>query len=116
MWVYMFIYKIMSKNEWSAFQEAGKFAGAAIDLADGFIHFSTAEQMIETAAKHFSGRDDLCIVWGEDIALGAALKWEVSRGGAEFPHLYRDWMLEEVTGQSNLPWTGIEHDFSGAPT
>ncbi len=112
----MLIYKIMSKEEWAAFEAEGKFTGSPVDLADGFIHFSTAEQMVETAAKHFAGREDLCLVWGEDIALGAALKWEVSRGGAEFPHLYRDWMLSEVSGHAELPWNGQAHDFSGAPT
>lgn len=112
----MLIYKIMTRAEWSAFRADGKFAGSPVDLADGFIHFSTAGQMAETAARHFAGRDDLCLVWSEDIALGAALKWEVSRGGAEFPHLYRDWMLSDVIGHCDLPLQGTAHDFSGAPS
>ena len=75
----MLIYKIMTASQWSTFQKSGQFTGAPVDLADGFIHFSTAAQMRETAAKHFAGANDLVLVWGEDGPLGAELKWEVSR-------------------------------------
>ena len=106
----MNIYKIMTADAWSEFQAQGRFTGAPIDLADGYIHFSTATQATETAAKHFAGQTDLWLVWGE-APTDEALKWEVSRGGAEFPHLYRDWLLSETTGHAALPWTGDAHDF-----
>lgn len=82
------IYKICPKEMWEAAATAGVFAGAPVDLADGYIHFSTAEQAVETAAKHFAGQGDLMLVAFEGMDLGDALKWEPSRGGALFPHLY----------------------------
>ena len=82
------IFKILSTAEWRAAERAGVFRGAGIDLTDGYIHFSTAEQAAETAAKHFAGIGDLVLVAVDAGRLGSALKWEVSRGGALFPHLY----------------------------
>jgi uncharacterized protein (DUF952 family) len=82
------IYKICDAALWHAAELAGSFLGAGIDLADGFIHFSAAEQVAETAAKHFSGQRNLVLVAVAADALGTALKWEISRGGALFPHLY----------------------------
>ncbi len=82
------IYKICPERLWREAEKAGRFDGAPVDLADGFIHFSTAEQVRETAAKHFAGQTDLLLVAFDAEALGDALKWEVSRGGALFPHLY----------------------------
>lgn len=82
------IYKILRESEWAAALGAGVYQGSAIDLKDGFIHFSTASQAIETAARHFAGQSDLVIVRLESEALGEGLKWEPSRGGALFPHLY----------------------------
>ena len=82
------IYKISPRPEWDAAVQAGTFTGAPVDLADGFIHFSTAEQVAETAMKHFRGHGDLVLVAVDSAALGAQLKWEPSRGGALFPHLY----------------------------
>ncbi|MCO5156405.1 MAG: DUF952 domain-containing protein [Aquamicrobium sp.] len=82
------IYKIAPRALWREAEARGTFAGAPVDLADGYIHFSTAAQVRETAAKHFSGQDDLVLVAVDAEGLGAALKWEVSRGGALFPHLY----------------------------
>ncbi len=84
----MLIYKIFAAEEWDALARDGETAGAPVDLADGFIHFSTAEQVAETAAKHFAGRAGLVLAAIEADALGAALRWEPSRGGALFPHLY----------------------------
>ena len=84
----MVVYKIVAADEWREAEAAGVFAGAAIDRADGFIHFSTAGQAPETAAKWFAGRADLTLVAVEADALGPALRWESSRGGALFPHLY----------------------------
>jgi len=82
------IYKIVLRDEWEAALSAGRYDGAAVDLADGFIHFSTAAQVAETAAKHFRGQDNLLIVTFAAEGLGRALKWEPSRGGDLFPHLY----------------------------
>jgi uncharacterized protein (DUF952 family) len=84
----MLIYKLVSRSAWAETATSGRFEGAAIDIADGFIHFSTADTVRETAARHFQGHDDLLIVAVEADRLGPALKWEVSRGGALFPHLY----------------------------
>ncbi len=107
----MLIYKIMTTAQWAEFAQSGVFTGAAIDLTDGYIHFSTAAQAQETAAKHFAGQTDLRLIWADGDALGEALKWEVSRGGAEFPHLYRDWPLDEVVGHADLPLKDGVHQF-----
>ena len=82
------IYKITPRPEWESAQAAGVFMGAPVDLADGFIHFSTAEQVQETADKHFAGQTNLLLAAFEAEALGPALRWEPSRGGQLFPHLY----------------------------
>ena len=84
------IYKICTSTEWRDAERAGVYRGSAVDHQDGFIHFSTAEQAAETAAKHFAGQRDLVLVTVETDALGEKLKWEPSRGGALFPHLYGD--------------------------
>ena len=90
------IYKICERASWQEAERDGAFRGAPVDRADGYIHFSTAEQVRETAARHFAGQDDLLLVAVEAAALGAALKWEPSRGGALFPHLYGDLPLRCV--------------------
>jgi uncharacterized protein (DUF952 family) len=82
------IYKILSRGEWQAAQAAGRFEGSAVDLQDGFIHFSTAAQAAETARRHFAGQAGLVVLEVEADDLGAALRWEPSRGGDLFPHLY----------------------------
>ena len=82
------IYKIATRDEWAEAETKGRFDGAPVDLADGFIHFSTAAQVKETAAKHFAGKADLLLVAIDTGKLDSPLKWEVSRGGALFPHLY----------------------------
>jgi uncharacterized protein (DUF952 family) len=82
------IYKICETSLWRSAEREGRFTGAPVDLSDGFIHFSTAGQVAETAARHFAGIDDLVLVAVDAGALGAGLKWEPSRGGALFPHLY----------------------------
>jgi len=82
------IFKILGAGEWRAAERGGVFAGSAADRADGYIHFSTADQAPETAAKWFAGRDDLMLAAVDAEALGPALRWEPSRGGALFPHLY----------------------------
>lgn len=82
------IYKILPREEWETAVAAGVFNGSAVDLADGFIHFSAFDQVAETRKRHFAGQRDLVLVAVETEPLGEALKWEVSRGGALFPHLY----------------------------
>jgi uncharacterized protein (DUF952 family) len=84
----MLVFKIVATDEWAAAERAGVFEGAAVDRADGYIHFSTAAQAPETAARWFAGRDDLTLVAVDADALGGALRWEPSRGRALFPHLY----------------------------
>jgi uncharacterized protein (DUF952 family) len=90
------IFKIAGAEEWRAAEAAGVFTGAAVDRADGYIHFSTAAQAAETAAKWFAGRRDLVLAAIDAEALGAALRWEPSRGGALFPHLYGPLPLSAV--------------------
>ena len=97
------IFKILSAAEWQAAERAGLFKGAGIDLADGYIHFSTAEQAAETAAKHFAGRSDLVLVAVDAARLGPALTWEVSRGGALFPHLYGTLATSDALWVKPLP-------------
>ena len=82
------IYKIVPASLWRQAQAAGIFDGAPVDHADGFIHFSTGAQLRETAAKHFAGQVDLLLIAIDDAVLGEALRYEPSRGGALFPHLY----------------------------
>lgn len=97
------IYKISARSDWEEAERLGRFTGAPVDLADGYIHFSTADQVRETAAKHFSGRSDLLLVAVDSAALGPDLKWEPSRGGALFPHLYADLPLSAVVWARPLP-------------
>jgi len=99
----MLIYKIFRAAEWAAFEAQGHTSGAPVDLADGFIHFSTASQAAETAAKHFAGQEGLMLLAFDAEAMGDALKWEPSRGGALFPHLYRDLQLAELIWAKPLP-------------
>lgn len=82
------IYKICPDALWREAEVAGRFSGAAIDLTDGYIHFSTGAQVRETAAKHFAGQNGLLLIAVDDARLGPALRYEPSRGGALFPHLY----------------------------
>jgi uncharacterized protein (DUF952 family) len=97
------IYKICEAALWHAAERARAFTGAGIDASDGFIHFSTAEQAVETAAKHFAGAGDLMLIAVDAAVLGPALKWEVSRGGALFPHLYGTLPLAAVLWAKPLP-------------
>lgn len=110
------IYKIATADQWQAAEHAGRFEGAPVDLADGFIHFSTAAQTRETAAKHFAGQDGLVLAALDADALGDRLKWEVSRGGDLFPHLYRSFGMDEVVWAKPLPLRDGAHDFSGLLT
>jgi uncharacterized protein (DUF952 family) len=97
------IYKILSRAEWTAAQAEGRFQGSAVDLQDGFIHFSTAGQAQETARRHFAGQGDLVVLELEADDLGAGLKWEPSRGGDLFPHLYGALDVAYVRGVAEAP-------------
>lgn len=94
-------FKILTADQWAQFQADGSFAGAPVDLADGYIHLSTADQLPETLAKHFAGQSDLVVVEVELQGFGDALKWEVSRGGALFPHLYGVLSMRAVISASS---------------
>ena len=108
------IYKIVGDKEWRAAEAKGEFTGSAVDVKDGFIHFSTASQAKETAAKHFSGVADLLLV--EIDAAVLPLKWEASRGGALFPHLYEPLPMSAVRRVVDLPLCASgEHRFPDMP-
>jgi uncharacterized protein (DUF952 family) len=104
------IYKIVPRRLWEA-AAGGPFGGAPVDLADGYIHFSTAAQLAETASKHFAGLDDLLLVAVDAAALGEALVYEPSRGGALFPHLYGPLPASAVTAVVPLPLAAGGHRF-----
>jgi uncharacterized protein (DUF952 family) len=97
------LYKIVAVAHWRAAEHERIFRGSAADLRDGFIHFSTAAQVEETAAKHFTGQSDLLLLSVDAAQCGAVLKWEASRGGALFPHLYGELALSAVTKVEPLP-------------
>ncbi|WP_299698751.1 DUF952 domain-containing protein [uncultured Tateyamaria sp.] len=107
----MLIYKIFRAPEWAHLRENGSTPGAPIDVQDGYVHFSTATQAAETAAKHFAGEDNLFLIAVDTDALGDDLKWEASRGGAEFPHLYREMRLADVHWAQPLPLENGSHQF-----
>lgn len=107
----MRVFKILRAAEWAALREAGQTAGAAADRADGFIHFSTASQLSETAARHFRGETGLILLVCDAGALGPALRWEVSRGGALFPHLYRALFLTDLAWHRAIADTPAGPDF-----
>jgi uncharacterized protein (DUF952 family) len=97
------IYKICPEPLWRQAERAGRFDGAPVDHADGYIHFSTGSQLRETAARHFAGQDSLLLIAVDAGALGKDLRWEVSRGGALFPHLYGSLATPAVLGVEPLP-------------
>ncbi len=105
------VYKICSVAEWTVAEERGVFEGSAVDHKDGFIHFSTGAQARETAAKHFAGQADLVLVAVSVSALGSALVFEPSRGGALFPHLYGVLPLDAALWVAPLPLENGAHVF-----
>lgn len=107
----MLVYKILRRSEWEALRRSGETRGAPVDLADGFIHLSTAAQVVETAAKHFAAESDLVLVAVDTARLGDALRWEPSRGGQLFPHLYAPLRLEHVAWDKSLPLGAAGHIF-----
>ena len=107
----MMIYKIFRAAEWQALQTTGETDGAPVDVADGFVHFSTKAQAAETAARHFADQDGLMLLGVDSGALGAALKWQPSRGGALFPHLFGRLHLRDVAWAKPLPLVDGSHQF-----
>lgn len=107
----MLIFKIFRSDEWASLRANGETQGAPIDIADGYVHFSTGEQAQETADKHFAGQKDLFLLGIETDRLGDDLKWEVSRGDALFPHLYRGLKLSDVAWAQPLSLIDGKHQF-----
>ncbi|MCC5999755.1 MAG: DUF952 domain-containing protein [Pararhodobacter sp.] len=107
----MLVYKIFRRSEWDQFMAQGDSLGAPVDLADGYIHLSTAAQVTGTAARHFAGEGDLVLLALDADALGAALRWEPSRGGQLFPHLYRALRVDDVVWDKSLPLGVSGHIF-----
>jgi uncharacterized protein (DUF952 family) len=105
------IFKIISRAAFAEIAAEGRFKGAAIDFRDGFIHFSTAAQLQETARLHFAGQTDLIVFAVQPDVLGARLKWEASRGGQLFPHVYGVISANEILWAKALPWGGDVHEF-----
>jgi uncharacterized protein (DUF952 family) len=105
------IYKILPETLWQDATTAGVFAGAPVDVADGYIHFSTATQAEETARRHFHGQSGLLLVAFDAGRLGPQLRWEPSRGGALFPHLYAKLDPAQALWVKPLPWNGTHHLF-----
>ena len=103
------IYKITPRGPWQEAERRRRYRGSPVDREDGFIHFSTESQVAETAAKHFAGQADLLLVAVDAEALGEKLKWETSRGGALFPHLYGSLPLTAVRWVRAMPLEGTEH-------
>lgn len=109
-------YKVLTADQMAALERDGTFEGAPVDIADGFVHLSTADQLTETVDKHFAGQVDLHVAAVDLGSFGGSLRWEASRGGALFPHLYGPLLLETViaygplkrdaAGQVTLPVTG----------
>lgn len=107
----MIVYKIFRPAEWSALQDHGQTLGAPIDIQDGFVHFSTAAELRETAAKHFAHQFGLELLACDGAAMGDALRWEPSRGGALFPHLYRALSIKDVLWHQILELGSDGHIF-----
>jgi uncharacterized protein (DUF952 family) len=96
------LYKIVPKSKWAAALAAGVFRGCGIDIDDGFIHLSSAQQVAETLAKHFAGQTGLVRLGIDANSLGDSLRWEASRGGALFPHVYGEIPLSAVKSVESL--------------
>ncbi len=109
----MIIYKLFRADEQADFSANGSTLGAPIDLADGFVHLSAGDQVRETCAKYFAGVEGLFLLAVETDRLGDDLKWEPSRGGADFPHLYRELRASDVVWTRPLPLGPEGHQFPG---
>mgnify|MGYP000141474809 CR=1 FL=1 len=107
-----YIYKVLTPNQWASFQAEGTFVGSPVDLADGFIHMSCAAQLKETMDKWYVDQSAVAVLQIKAAEINEELKYEVSRGGAEFPHLFADlpisavgqvWLVSPVNGAYTLP-------------
>mmetsp|Transcript_25511 Transcript_25511/g.38689 ORF Transcript_25511/g.38689 Transcript_25511/m.38689 type:complete len:116 (-) Transcript_25511:347-694(-) len=96
------VYKILTDEQWDDLERKKEIAGAPIDVEDGFVHLSAENQVAGTLAKHFSGQTNLVLAAVEEDSLGKALKWEVSRDGAKFPHLYSKFRMEHVVWKETI--------------
>ncbi|MEE2862520.1 MAG: DUF952 domain-containing protein [Paracoccus sp. (in: a-proteobacteria)] len=105
----MMIYKILRAPEWADLRAEGSSAGAPVDVADGFVHFSTAAQVQVTLAKHFAGEDGLVLLACQSDDMADDLRWEPSRGGELFPHLYRRLRLSDVQWSRPVQLTAAGH-------
>jgi uncharacterized protein (DUF952 family) len=105
------LYKIMSKQEWEKAQAQGIYKGSEVDRRDGFIHLSAAHQVRATAQKHFPGKADLVLISVTQESLGPSLKWEASRGGDLFPHIYGPLQLDALGEAVPLPLVNGIHQF-----
>ena len=105
------IFKIVDQSVFDAIGREGIFAGAGIDVRDGYIHFSTAQQVAETARLHFAGRIDLVLFAVDVEVVQDRLKWEASRGGQLFPHVYGVIRPSDISWHKVLPWNRTAHDF-----
>ena len=103
------VFKLLRAAEWAAFATQGRLAGSPLDLADGFVHLSTAAQVEETARRHFSGEEGLMLVALDEARLALDLAWAPSRGGALFPHLYRELRADDVLWSAPLPLADGAH-------
>jgi uncharacterized protein (DUF952 family) len=107
----MLIYKLFRPAEWDSLVQDGATPGAPIDVDDGFVHFSTAKQVVETARRYFADVDNVVLVAVESDPIGDALVWEPSRGGDLFPHLYREMRMSDVVWHKVLPLGPDGHSF-----
>jgi uncharacterized protein (DUF952 family) len=105
------LYKITTTLDWAVAEQSGIFWGSALDLKDGFIHLSTAAQMRDTARLHFAGQNNLLLVAIPEDAVAADLKWEASRGGQLFPHVFSSLKTSAAQWVKALPWNGKAHEF-----
>lgn len=112
----MLIFKVFRGPEWAELVENGRTRGAPVDVADGFVHFSTAKQLPGTLGRHFAGETGLVLVAMKVAGTAPWLKWEASRGGALFPHLYRDIEIGDVLWSRPLADDPAERDLPAEPT
>ncbi len=105
------VYKIIDAGIWDQACDTGVFTGAAIDLSDGYIHLSDTSQVETTARLYFAGQENLLLVAFDAVSFGESLKWEASRGGALFPHVYETLDPDSSLWAKPLPWNGVRHDF-----
>ena len=110
----MLIFKIFLPTEWRGFEKVGRTKGAPVDLSDGYIHFSTAAQVRETITKHFSSHNKLVVAAFKTDTFSTDLKWEPSRGGQDFPHLYKGLQMTEVEWHSEIKLENGRHSLPEA--